>query len=134
MRAAVVAVVAALVLPVAASGFPQVRRAERVAAKTWPVAARVCPRVSVTWTDLTVAAGTGYDYDLWGLAQRRSFCSVELDRSIRGVWSATCSTVVHEYGHLAGVPHSDDPTSLMYPFIRFAPQCGRRGRPFLRES
>src|SRR4051812_28033675 len=114
-KIAAVAIVAATTFSVstamATTTFNQVGRAKRVAAKTWPVAATACPRVRVSWSDLTVAAGTGFAYDLWGLAQRRDFCGVELDRSLRGTWWKTCATMVHEYGHLAGVPHSDDPAS-----------------------
>lgn len=29
-------------------------------------------------------------------------------------WPYTCAVVIHEYGHLAGHDHSDDPTSIMY--------------------
>ncbi len=31
--------------------------------------------------------------------------------------TSMCSVVAHEWGHLLGYPHSDDPASLMYPFV-----------------
>lgn len=37
--------------------------------------------------------------------------------------SYRCSIVVHEYGHLAGLEHSDNPFSIMYPT---APVFGAR--------
>lgn len=29
-----------------------------------------------------------------------------------------CMTVLHEYGHLLGLGHSDDPSDLMYPVLQ----------------
>lgn len=39
--------------------------------------------------------------------------------------SDRCALMVHEYGHLAGFSHSDDPSSIMYPdpWIGAARRC-----------
>lgn len=36
---------------------------------------------------------------------------------------SACTIVVHEYGHLAGLGHSDDPASVMYAPTRPFPPC-----------
>ena len=38
-------------------------------------------------------------------------------------WSLYCTLITHEYGHLAGQEHVDDPTKIMYPtvLLTFAP-------------
>jgi hypothetical protein len=33
-------------------------------------------------------------------------------------WPMFCTLTVHEFGHLAGLGHSTDPRSIMYPIIR----------------
>jgi Matrixin len=43
-----------------------------------------------------------------------------------GIWSYDrfCTTVVHEYGHLGGLGHSEDPANVMYPnFVRSFGPC-----------
>lgn len=45
-----------------------------------------------------------------------SACTITLDPAY---WSRArairCAVIVHEYGHLAGLGHSGDPRSVMYP-------------------
>lgn len=36
----------------------------------------------------------------------------------------TCSLMVHEWGHLAGLEHSSDPNSFMHPRVAHNPICG----------
>jgi hypothetical protein len=38
-----------------------------------------------------------------------------------------CSLMVHEYGHLAGLPDSTDPNSVMYPKVGPNPNCDSSG-------
>ena len=35
-----------------------------------------------------------------------------------------CSLTIHEWGHLAGLPHSSDPNNFMYPQVPHNPACG----------
>jgi hypothetical protein len=45
-------------------------------------------------------------------------CAIHLDLSSRTApVYVTCHTMVHEYGHLAGLEHSPDPTSVMYGIL-----------------
>jgi hypothetical protein len=46
-------------------------------------------------------------------------------------WSDLCPSVLHEYGHLAGMQHSPNPRSVMYPVLHPDSRCRSRGRPYL---
>jgi len=61
-----------------------------------------------------------------GSGGARLGCRIVLNDEMRWPFAKFCSVVVHEYGHLAGRPHSDDPESVMYRAYRepFAP-CRR---------
>ena len=55
-------------------------------------------------------------------------CAVALNPQWRGTpfWtdaSDVCSVVVHEWGHLAGLPHSDDPASPMSATFHVIDAC-----------
>lgn len=55
----------------------------------------------------------------------RGGCTIWLDRSFmnRGrvaTWRL-CGIMVHEYGHLTGRGHSDDPWDVMYPVVEATP-------------
>ncbi len=42
-------------------------------------------------------------------------------------WPRFCSTVVHEYGHFVGKPHSDNIYDVMYPMYLYPfKPCGRK--------
>ena len=56
-------------------------------------------------------------------------CRVEITRALLGRKVSLCLIVMHEWGHLAGRDHSNDPRSIMNPVpsmvyaIRSAPEC-----------
>lgn len=56
------------------------------------------------------------------------YCAVMLTRDLLHDTRALCVVVSHEFGHLAGLGHSDDPANLMHnpAPLRFAP-CQRLG-------
>lgn len=85
-------------------------RAQAIAARVWhnPCGGNVAIQratppvnpgefgVSIAWT---------YDND----------CTVYLATGWHPGWLELCTTMLHEYGHLAGAPHSTNPRSVMYP-------------------
>ena len=55
-------------------------------------------------------------------------CSIYLNAAMfaRMPKAMVCTLVLHEYGHLAGRPDSDDPGSVMYRYyVRSDPRCRR---------
>lgn len=53
--------------------------------------------------------------DLPGGGRQYTECTIRLDRRRIHGQQQFCAVVVHEYGHLAGHGHSNDPNSVMYP-------------------
>lgn len=48
-------------------------------------------------------------------------CVIYFHDALRDLpWSMFCKLTIHEQGHLAGLGHSDNPRSVMYPFLMFA--------------
>lgn len=43
-------------------------------------------------------------------------CSIVLNLMLMNRPAYLCTVLLHEYGHAAGVPHSDNPRSVMYPW------------------
>ena len=84
----------------------------------------VCPgRISITWTSFEVDYARRPGGPGRGRARMRR-------RAASGAavydWPWRCTRVVHEYGHLAGHGHVEDPADIMHAKIeRLAPECGR---------
>lgn len=45
-------------------------------------------------------------------------CSITVDPTRLTFAGGECMVVLHEYGHLLGLGHSEDPNDVMYPVIR----------------
>lgn len=104
----------ALVAPAVASGDtwqPAPRTPLQIAAAFWHAEPTDCKSITVRATWLAGEVGT---------IVQRPRCEILLSRALvnRGTFSSrirTCSTVVHEYGHLLGHGHSENSDSIMFP-------------------
>jgi hypothetical protein len=58
-------------------------------------------------------------------AKDNTLCGVEFNISQDWDWPKLCTVFVHEFGHLAGNPHSDDPNDVMYAYYtgNNVPEC-----------
>lgn len=89
--------------------FPQVWIASAVSAAALQFGS-IDPPVDVKYQDLSGALGT---IDWPNI--------IIVDKRTESEWSevkAKC-TIVHEYAHLTGRKHSDNPRSIMYPRYRY---------------
>lgn len=109
----------------------QAGRAQAIARAVWHNPCNGA--VDLAW-DVTDPALEGY------VSLTDEPCTVHL-RPGYASWGELCTTVIHEYGHVAGfrdmtntddVYHSRNPDSVMYPVYGGPdPRCAQRGRPFL---
>ena len=86
-----------------ASHFNRTRAAQTIAAKVFP---NTCPKVTIlrgqVGDDGTIAGVTGP-------------CEITFASDKKRIeWPTFCTTMVHEYGHLAGFHHVEDTESVMY--------------------
>jgi len=112
---ATVVLLLALIPTASAASLSDFRRAQVVAAGHFPTA---CPPI-LRWRDIS-------ERDAITWRNGRPECSITFNaRSWRWRWRKICRVMVHEYGHLAGLDHSDDFRSVMYPTAP-APRACRR--------
>lgn len=126
-KAACMAVLVAMCAAAPAQAAPtRLQRAEQIADSYWPASpchgrVRVIPvpeqRFAGYWhTDTAGMLSTPWD------------CTIEVDFSrYTGIpWRAVCRTLVHEYGHLAGLEHSPDRASVMFAQVFDIAEGSRR--------
>lgn len=105
--------VAAALLPATAQAYSD-RQIDAVERAEWKFGVLPGDPVTFHWEDrvgknrgvyaYTLLNSDGSDYD-------------HTIRLVRGMpASMFCTVVVHEYGHLMGYPHSDNPADVMYPY------------------
>ena len=104
--------------PAPAAAAPDLNRAVSVATSVFPQVTQRCGSVSVEIGTLTLtgASAESYYYS----------CRVRIAPATMTTASNTqlCSLMVHEWGHLAGLDHSSDPSNFMNPTVPHNPVCG----------
>src|SRR5215207_223132 len=60
-----------------------------------------------TWTN---------QYQDYGDAEHNTLCSVRFNAKQDWNWPKLCTVFAHEFGHLAGNAHSDDPDDVMFAY------------------
>jgi hypothetical protein len=115
----VVAFMALAVFAGPASASPDLNAAVRTAQSVWPSVAQRCGPVQIV-----IGALSSVNADS-SAETYYSSCLVKIAPATMSTVSDVqlCSLMVHEYGHLAGLPDSSDPNSVMYPQIRPLPVC-----------
>lgn len=128
-----VLLVLALAPAVAEAGW-KIDRAKEIAAIVWN---DPCP-ATVAWEEPSVAFAR-HPLPKMHLARAWSYpeqCRVALnadwERRFGYSWKDVCRSLIHEFGHLAGVEHSTNPRSVMSEYgLGTDPRCRERGRPYL---
>lgn len=127
--ASLVAVVAALALAAPASAAPvsrsEIHKAQRVALDYWHATPCGGTRIAFGWGDYepTNNAMSWWENrrspnSLWRFPRLNRACEVDFNRNASWDWPKACTVMVHEYGHLLGHQHSDDPADVMFPSYR----------------
>jgi matrixin len=74
-------------------------------------------QVTVSWgalgTDVNAQSSWTNPQSAYDAPQLNGDCSVTFNPSADFDWAKFCTVMVHEYGHLAGKPHSPDPNDVM---------------------
>jgi hypothetical protein len=102
-----------------AAGEPAMQAAVGIAKAYW--SADPCGgQVGLSWGTLdssTNATSTWSNPESqFGLSDLNASCAITLNRAVPWDWAKFCTIVVHEYGHLDGRPHVDDPNDVMYAY------------------
>lgn len=115
--------------PPACASWPRVDRAKAAAIAYWHATPAQCP---VVWTLKAAALPSYYSAPgpRWAMATDAPWCRIYVRRDwYRRVgrrgwgWTFFCRAFVHEYGHLLGYGHSDDPANVMHSPAGHVPAC-----------
>jgi hypothetical protein len=85
--------------------------------------------VALTWRPYTPVTEDARAYwtnplAFYGAPELNTNCAIVFNSRALLPWSRFCTVVVHEYGHLTGHPHRDDPLDVMAPTKRLTlPAC-----------
>jgi hypothetical protein len=85
--------------------------------------------VTITWGKLPPqqnAVSTWLNpHEDYGDPANNTQCSVTFNTKQDWDWPKFCTIAIHEFGHLAGNPHSDDPDDVMFAYYAGtnAPEC-----------
>jgi hypothetical protein len=110
-----------------AAGTELTQKAQDIARTIW--AADPCAgQVSISWMTLSdsVNATSTWSNPIgqYDVPAQNTACAIAFNSATSWDWVRFCSILVHEYGHLTGHPHEDDPASVMNAFYtRPVDQC-----------
>lgn len=140
MKRALGVVLVLLMCPASAQAGWKTDRAQAIAGVVFP--AIPCGKPSVSYGDparvYPASMLSKFSTPLaWAVKER---CAVELNGVMAerwGLgWGQVCTLMIHEYGHLTGLGHSENPKSVMranYDDGDPDPRCRKRGRPYLER-
>jgi predicted Zn-dependent protease len=107
----------------------QVTAAARTVASEYWRAEACGSQVQVRWIAMRtkmnaisswISAGSQYEHP-----ELNQDCRIAFNSNQLWTWPKFCAVMVHEYGHLLGHAHQDDPADVMYPFfVRPVANCG----------
>jgi Matrixin len=98
---------------------PAMQQARAIAVEHWGM--NPCEGdVTITWEKLAADSNANSTWvnpfqDYFD-PKDNSLCTVAFNVSQDWDWPKLCSVFVHEFGHLAGFPHSDDPNDVMFAY------------------
>lgn len=111
-----------------AVGSPALEQAQAIARAHWGV--DPCGgAVEIAWVPLgryvnAVSSWTVRAADAYAAPELNEDCRIELSTRMPFGWPKLCTVVVHEYGHLAGLRHDEEPGRLMSAvYDRPLPAC-----------
>jgi hypothetical protein len=68
--------------------------------------------------------------DDYAAPDRNESCEIELNVRADWDWPKLCTVLVHEFGHLTGHRHADDPDDVMYyAYVQPIPECAQTPEP-----